>query len=216
MSFNLYRQRVKADIPNSEYSNNEIMKTIKDEFYSMPNYYEVYKNGDTSDLYDVVINEGDKDDKVLGYKKLISYPYPTPQFSSGDLIYWNNEIWLLTTLDKQYLYGVKGRIIQCNKTLTFTKNSTSYSVPCVVGSIGQNLGLNTETSRYISDIDDEILVRCQSNSTTGLIAINNVFTIGRSNWKVINISDVLEENTLILKMKWVADAPVTTEQGGWW
>jgi hypothetical protein len=216
--FNLYRQRVKSDISNSQYANEDIMQTIKDEFYDMPNHYKVYKNGISSTLYDVVINEGDKDEKVLGYKKLISYPYDTPKFDCGDLIYWNNEIWLLATLDKQHLYGVKGRIIQCNNTITFTKNSTSYSVPCVVQSLGQSLGLGISDTNYITSVNNTIYIRLQKNSVTQLIGINDIFSVGMWHWKCENINDVLEPNILILRFKWVEETPptTTTEQKGWW
>lgn len=119
--YDLYRNRVQCTLTDKQITEQDTIAQIQDDFYTHPNYYQVYKNGISGTKYDVVIQEGDAKDQSVFYKTLLSYPYDTFMFNSGDYIHWTyggvSTVWLATTFDKQYLYASKGRIYKCNNYL---------------------------------------------------------------------------------------------------
>lgn len=152
--YDSYRTLMQCGKSSSEKTKDDIMQDIKDGFFDLPNTEVVYRNNDSSTLYDVVINSGTTSKDGNGYKILLSYPYDEVKFQIGDYIKWNyNNVetaWLLTSLDQQYLYDIKGKIYQCNRTLKVQTGETSvitgydslgrpiktvtptyYEVPCV-------------------------------------------------------------------------------------
>jgi hypothetical protein len=192
--FDLYKKRVKSTSTDSQFANDEITQSIKDEFHGFPNYYQIYKNGVSTTLYDVVINEGDKGEKLSGYKKLLSYPYDTPQFTKGDLIYWTyggtSTMWLLVSDNKQYLYGVGGRIIQCENYLRWIHNGIVYEIPCVKD---EGVGFNDPDFNKVISLPEGIIhIKCQANATTKLIKHNQRFLFDDSGqaWKVHTIENI--------------------------
>ena len=70
-----------------------------------------------------------------------------------------------------------------------------------------SLGFDTDDTRYISDLSDIIIVKTSYNSISELIEINDIFKLGRRNYKVLNNSEILESGLLILKMQVVANEP---------
>ena len=114
-----------------------ISEQLKSSFDNSPDYVEVYKNYNFSKTYKTRIFEGNDADKKLGFKYLQSYPYDLPQFKIGDYIHWkydhiNMSTWLLTSLDTQHLYDVKGRMLLCNNYLKWIdENGKLISYECV-------------------------------------------------------------------------------------
>ena len=114
-----------------------LTEQLKSSFEMSPDYTEVYKNYDFSKIYKTRIYEGNESDKKLGYKYIQSYPYDTPQFRIGDYIHWkfdhvNMSTWLLTSLDTQHLYDVRGRMLLCNNYLKWIdENGEVISYECV-------------------------------------------------------------------------------------
>jgi len=69
------------------------------------------------------------------------------------------------------------------------------------------MGLGIDEMKYVSDIDDFIIVRVVNNVDSQLISINDIFKLGNKwNWRVENISDVIDNGILVLKLKWVAES----------
>lgn len=96
---------------------NTLLYSIRDTFNDNLYREQVYKNYDTTTLYNVIISEGDKDSDIVGVKKLWSYPYDTVQFSTGDYIRWNGSTWMIISLDSERIYEVYGEILECTQIL---------------------------------------------------------------------------------------------------
>ena len=114
-----------------------LTEQLKSSFEESPDYTEVYKNYDFNTLYKTRIFEGNEADKKVGFKYLQSYPYDTPQFKIGDYVHWKFDhvklsTWLLTSMDTQHLYDVRGRMLLCNNYLKWIDaNGKVKSYECV-------------------------------------------------------------------------------------
>lgn len=126
--YDSYRKIMQCGESESDKILDEVCQTIKDNFYSMPNVYTIYKNDVPSTTFDVIIEEGTKNKDIVGYKSLLSYPYDSPQFVNGDYIYWtyggNDTIWILSSIDLQASCQIKGRMYQCNTTFKIQTSVT--------------------------------------------------------------------------------------------
>lgn len=201
--YDSYRRKVGATQAQNYTSNCEIASQVANDFFIQPGYSEIYKNGVTSDIYDVVIMEGDKTDKTVGYKMLLSYPYDTVQFSIGDYIYWTfgreETIWLLTSLDKQFIYSVSGRMFKCNNKLNWTVGSTPLSYPCYIEDRLSMSAFDQEKNMIFASGD--ILVSVQKNSSTLSLDIGNRFLFGTKAWKIRQIKDMVSEGIITFQMQ---------------
>jgi hypothetical protein len=185
-----YRARVQSALTDSEYINDDNKNYVIDNFENQPNFYEVTKNADLVTTYKVLITEESKKNDAAGYKKLISYPYATTQFSIGDYIIWESDTWLLITLDSQYDYSVGGRIVETNIDLKWIDDSyvlQSYRA-CVDNKI-YNVG-NDET-KYIFLPQGNIIIRVQSNADTRKLKNNNRFSINDITYRITNINNFI-------------------------
>jgi len=96
-----------------------------------------------------------------------------------------------------------------NNNLSFVKNHISYTVPCVITASGNSMGMDTDEMKYISEIGDFIIVRCANTSESQNIDVNQIFKLGKWNWRVESVSDIIEPNLLVMKMTWVAESADT-------
>jgi hypothetical protein len=178
-----YRARVQSALTDSEYINEDNKNLVIENFESQPNYYEITKNSDLVTTYKVLIAEENKKDNIIGYKKLISYPYTTIQFSIGDYIHWKSSVWLLITLDDQYDYSVGGRIVKTNAYLKWRdENGVLISYPCFKNSRATDTGLSDGYNIVLPKGD--IIVQIQENSDTLKITEGKRFIINGKAYQV--------------------------------
>lgn len=211
--YDSYRRKVGATQAQNYASNCEIASQVANDFFIQPGYAEVYKNGISSTTYDVIISEGDKTNKTVGYKMMLSYPYSSVQFSVGDYIYWNyggeDTIWLLTSLDKQFTYSVSGRMFQCNNTLGWTVGATPHSYPCYIEDRLTMSAFDQEKNMIFANGD--ILVNVQKNAWTETLDIGNRFLFGSKAWKIRQVKDMTNEGIITFQMQFdFADANDTS------
>lgn len=132
---------------------------------------------------------GNDEDKIVGYKYLQSYPYDTPQFKIGDYIHWNfnhKELstWILTSLDTEYLYNVKGRMLECNNSLRWTdSNGELNCYPCVVKDALTYTNFKWG-SKGVVEPGADIVVIVQKNDYTSAIGINDRFIFNGKGFRV--------------------------------
>lgn len=167
---------------------------LKDSFFDNPFYEQVIKNFDTTTTYDVWITEGDKRDKTVGYKRMVSYPYDTVQFKIGDYIRFNyggaEQFWLVASLDKHKIYDVNGRIWECNIELKWKdSDSNEFSYMATDKILGES-GHGTAMNRSLDMIDGKMLVYVQKNDDTDTIYEGQRFIIGRNAYHVTLVEDI--------------------------
>lgn len=208
--YDSYRKLMECSKTESEKNAERACQTVKDNFYSLPNVYSVYKNGDSGNLYDVVINKGVKAKDSGGYKTLLSYPYDDIKFATGDYIHWtyggSATIWLLTSLDLQYECEIKGRIYQCNNVFKIQTGSVDsvtgydglgrpivsstpeyYEVSCVYSEKIATIG-DSDLGNSINIPQGHILVDYQYDSDTSITS-GMTFTMNGIDYIIVGVDN---------------------------
>lgn len=186
-------------------SSEQISELTKETFKSSTDYRVVYKNFDYTKTYDTWIYEGNDKDKIVGYKYLQSYPYDAPQFKIGDYIHWNfnhKELstWILISLDTEYLYNVKGRMLQCNNSLRWKDNNGELNCyPCAIEDALTYTNFKWGSKGVVEDGGD-IVVIVQKNKYTSKINVNDRFMFNEVTFRVKQIFNELNPNYVELYM----------------
>lgn len=174
-------ETIKEDFENA-YTN-----YLVDVFENSPNYNLVQKNFDYTTDYKTIIVEYDVGKNLIGYKRLVSYPYTTQQFEIGDYIHWNYGSvltnWLMFAIDKQFDYNLNGKIKKCNSTLKWRDTHNNViSYPCVIDD-----KINNSDFDYARDLivpSGGIIVHVQTNSDTETLYLNQRFIFGKNVYKL--------------------------------
>lgn len=186
-------------------ANSQITELTEENFGNSTDSRTVYKNFDYNTAYQAWIYEGNDEDKIVGYKYFQSYPYDTPKFKIGDYIHWNfnhQELstWILTSLDTQYLYNVKGRMLQCNNTLRWKdENGNLNCYPCVIEDALTYTNFKWGNSGVVQTGGD-IVVIVQKNEYTSKINVNDRFLFDEVGFRVKQFFNELNPNYLELYM----------------
>ena len=191
---------------NSSNSNtSSITELTKGSFTENPDYNQVYKNFNYDKIYDAWIYEGNKEDKIVGYKMFQSYPYDKPEFKIGDYIHWNfnhKELstWILTSLDTEYLYNVKGRMLECNNSLRWKdSNGEINCYPCTIEDALTYTNFKWGNKGVVEPGGD-IVVIVQRNKYTSEIKVNDRFLFDNVGFRVKQIFNELNPNYMELYM----------------
>ena len=119
--------------------------------------------------------------------------------NTGSIIDYDGFKWLVTgSVDDIQAYKTAG-MVKCNNIINLTINHIQHQIPCIIGS---NLNLGIDENKYIIEPDSNIIVRLQNNEITSQIKRNEIYKLGIENYSVIDISDILENGILILKMEY--------------
>ena len=189
----------------AEQANDAISELTSETFFNSTDYRVVYKNFDYTTTYDTWIYEGNDEDKIVGYKYIQSYPYNEVKFKIGDYVHWNfnhKELstWLITSLDTQYLYNVKGRMLQCNNSIRWTdKDGELNCYPCVIEDAMTYTNFKWGNSGVVQNGGD-IVVLVQKNQYTSQIAINDRFLFNEVGFRVKQFFNELNPNYMEIYM----------------
>lgn len=189
-----------------EQANSQITELTKTSFNSSTDHRIVYKNFDYNTSYDVWIYEGNETNKIVGYKYLQSYPYDEPKFKIGDYIHWNYNhkelsTWILISLDTEYLYNIKGRMLLCNNSLRWKdkNNGEINCYPCVIEDSMTYTNFKWGNKGVVEPGGD-IVVIVQRNKYTSQISINDRFLFNGVGFKVKQFFNELNPDYLELYM----------------
>lgn len=186
-------------------SNDQLMELTQNNFNNSTDHRVVYKNFDYSKSYDAWIYEGNDKDKIVGYKYFQSYPYSEPKFKIGDYIHWNfnhKELstWILISLDTEYLYNVKGRMLECNNSLRWKdSNGEINCYPCTIEDAFTYTNFKWGNKGVVEPGGD-IVVIVQRNKYTSKIKVNDRFLFDETGFRVKQIFNELNPNYMELYM----------------
>jgi len=124
---------------------------------------------------------------------------------TGSIVEWQNKKWLVVSKIYDNLAYKTASILECNSTLNVYKNSILYKVPCIVEDAIRLYSMGTDENKYIIQPSTDIIIRVPNNEVTTLIKRDEVYKIGLSNYKVVDISDIINPGLLILKCTWSAE-----------
>ena len=186
-------------------SNDQLMELTQNNFNNSTDHRVVYKNFDYSKSYDAWIYEGNDKDKIVGYKYFQSYPYSEPKFKIGDYIHWNFNhkefsTWILISLDTEYLYNVKGRMLECNNSLRWKdSNGEINCYPCTIEDALTYTNFKWGNKGVVEPGGD-IVVIVQRNKYTSKIKVNDRFLFDETGFRVKQIFNELNPNYMELYM----------------
>jgi hypothetical protein len=124
----------------------------------------------------------------------------------GYLIDYDDGKWLIVSEVSGKRYNkYKGIMQKCNNTLTVNIAGILNYIPCIVT---DRVSLNTDTSTYITTLDNEIYILVANNTINSNIRVNDIYKIGNLNYQVMNIDDISKSGLLIMKMKFTAKEQV--------
>lgn len=191
-NWTLYEKKLKINGDTErERHINTVVDSINNDFSHSPSYQEVEINGVTTGVH--ILEDSDKADNV---KNIVMKPNDI--LSIGSIIEWNSIKWLCTSAELYSGTYYYGKIQKCIYSLTLNKNGISYEVPIVIESGVRLYSLGQDSTKYINTLSDEIIVYA---SATANIEVDDVYQIGKRNYKVRTVQDVLIDGLLVIKME---------------
>lgn len=115
-------------------TDNILSDKIEETFTENPDYVPVYRNFDYTKTFDVWCYNGTAPDKIVPYKKFLSYPYPDVEFRIGDYISFDYRHdgtlshFLIESCDYQKKYDINGRMWLVNQELKWVDDDKNLHV----------------------------------------------------------------------------------------
>ena len=168
-------------------------------FQNSPNYESITINSNSIN-YDTFILDYDTDKQLIGYKKIICYPYDTQILFSGDYVIWDSNKWLVFSVDNQFLYNVRGKIKKCNNIVKWIdSNNVTREYSCVIDNKINNSDLDQNKNIIIPQ--GGIIVYLQRNLITNELSINDRFLFGKQAFKINAFIDYVSTSFMSLIMQ---------------
>lgn len=180
---------------------NQLKRFINDKFLKSPSYHLVYIRG-VEEPRGFHIYDENAINKNPNKKRILSRPNET--FNVGQYVVWEDNDWLITNIDCDSTVQTKGIMQKCNNQISLYINDVLHKIPCCVDSAQMRL-LNTDLNKYLEVPSTDVFIRIANNELTQNIKRNDIYKIGEQNYRVSDISDILEPGLLILKIAWVAE-----------
>lgn len=180
---------------------NQLKRFINDKFLKSPSYHLAYISG-VEEPRGFHIYDENAINKNPNKKRILSRPNET--FNVGQYVVWEDNDWLITNIDCDSTVQTKGIMQKCNNQISLYINDVLHKIPCCVDSARIRL-LNTDSNKYLEVPSTDVFIRIANNELTQNIKRNDIYKIGEQNYRVSDISDILEPGLLILKIAWVAE-----------
>jgi len=212
---NSYKSRLSIDglTIRDEYINS-IKDGFTDSFDNNVNYKEVLykKRNETNYTTGIKVHvfQVKKDTEKIALDDFKKVVFKDLDFvcESGDLIKFDGYEWLLTSTNN--IDHIKSCVVQqCGGNFVFVNNHVSYTVPYVLSTAGQGMGLDSDVMKYISEISNFVFMRIPDNNSTRLIEINDIVRLGRRSYKIVADSDIINPGLIIFKLEVVVESAIT-------
>ena len=171
----------------------------ENDFCHSPSYRESYFNGSENITgIQVLITK-------FGYIKTI-YMLPEDNLVVGDMIYFDDKHWICIDVSDN---GVNkyGTVCECREFINVYSNGVLNKVYCAVESSIQLYRMGYDGGKYINTPEGIAVLRVSDDNITANIKRGQTYSIGRDNYKVIDIQDIVEYGILILKLEFTLEKP---------
>jgi hypothetical protein len=119
-----------------------------------------------------------------------------------------DKVYLVVSNVEETLVFKKMLIRECTHTLSILdENSVLFEIPCYVDANVRLYSLGQDDNKYISTISDEIIVCTPNNNLTEKIMPDDIYTLGKRNYVVKTVQDVVMNGVLVLKMEYTNKQP---------
>lgn len=131
------------------------------------------------------------------------------QIHRGSLVKFDSEVYLVVSDVDDNTIIKTAKILKTNNTLKFyDENGILYEVPCVVESAINFYKIGQDQTKYISEPNTSIIVRCPNDSITKKIKRDMVFSLSENeNYEVTDINSVIQNGLLVMKMDYTSSSP---------
>lgn len=201
-SYNAYLSVTKST--PSEIYKDEFQELVNSEYENTTTLKEVLHNGNPITVRVVgKFNAETLSRRNDNYQKII-FRTPDYEVKVGDIFEFDGAKWICT--DVTYTTVSKScTVTKSYYDLNVYKNGILYKVPCFVEDITRLYSMGTDENKYIIQPSTDIIIRVPNNEVTVLIERDEIYKIGLSNYKVIDISDIINPGLIVLKCEWTAE-----------
>ena len=201
-SYNAYLSVTKST-PSDIYKD-EFQELVNAEYENTTTIKEVLHNGNPITVRVVgKFNTETLSKRNDNYQKII-FRTPDYEVKVGDIFEFDGAKWICT--DVTYTTVSKScTVTKSYYDLNVYKNGILYKVPCIVEDTTRLYSMGTDENKYIIQPSTDIIIRVPNNEVTTLIERDEIYKIGMSQYKVVDISDIINPGLLILKCTWSAE-----------
>jgi len=188
----------------SEIYKDEFQELVNSEYENTTTLKEVLHNGNSITVRVVgKFNTETLSKRNDNYQKII-FRTPDYKVKVGDIFEFDGAKWICT--DVTYTTVSKScTVTKSYYDLNVYKNGILYKVPCIIEDITRLYSMGVNETKYLSQPSTDIIVRVPNNEITTLIKRDEIYKIGLSSYKVIDISDIINPGLIILKCEWTAE-----------
>jgi len=179
------------ELVNTEYENTTTIKTILHNGNSIAVRVVGKFNSETTSRQ----NEN--------YQKII---FKTPDYTVnvGDIFEFNNAKWICTDITSTTV-SKSCTVTKSTHEIKVYKNNILYKVPCIVEDAIRLYNMGTDENKYFINPNTNVVARIPFNEVTQLINRDEIYKIGLSNYKIVDMSDIINPGLLVLKLEWTAE-----------
>ena len=175
---------------------NSIKNGISSDFEDSPSYVEIKINEDTDSTGVWITDDTDALNVYNQFTKLILMR-PGDDIKSGDIIKWNSEQWFCYASELLGEIYYRGKIIKAN----YWVEIEGVKVPMTIDTSVQLYRLGV-TKLQLSEVSETTLIaRIPNNETSNKLKEWDIIPIGRNNYRITDIQDIVEPGLLILKLE---------------
>lgn len=186
--FDDYKLRISPNISNDMVKENKQM--IADGFFNSPSYYPVSLYKGYAPYTSVPLDSWIVDDSKTKEIKQIQL-IPDQILNFGDIIIWNNEYWLATSVDDMGGIYYRGSIQKCVSSLKWLDISGVLHEAWFIYRLDFFRGSGTEEGRVITLPAERRYIFIQNNQHTMRIERDRKFIFDGRVWKVTAIDRLL-------------------------
>ena len=201
-SYNAYLSVTKST--PSEIYKDEFQELVNLEYENTTTIKEVLHNGNPITVRVVgKFNTETLSKRNDNYQKII-FRTPDYEVKVGDIFEFDSAKWICT--DVTYTTVSKScTVTKSYYDLNVYKNGILYKVPCIVEDLTRLYSMGTDENKYIIQPSTDIIIRVPNNEVTTLIKRGDTYKLENNNYKVNDLSDIINPGLLILKLEWTAE-----------